>query len=222
MGAPTWSWISRRIEKEILVKAINHMSKINEVAKATKELMVALKEGSKEHVMEAFDKVNRLEREADDIKREAFRELSEGFIHPVDREELIRLILTGDDIAAYAKSASRRATMADPRDLDPEIKELAVTMISRIIKATELLKEAISLMSREPKKALELADEVERIEEEIDEIRADALAKVFEFCDTSKPSACLISKEIIDALENSSDKCEDVADVVRSIAVMHL
>lgn len=221
MGAPTWSWISRRVEKEILDKAINHMSKISDVAEATKELLEALNKGSKEAVMEAFGKVNVLEREADDIKREAFKELSEGFIHPVDREELIRLILTGDDIAAYAKAASRRATMADPEALDPEVKELALVMITKIIEATELLKEAITLMSREPKKALELADKIERIEEEVDEVRAEALAKVFRFCDRANPSACLISKEIIDALENSSDKCEDVADVVRSIAIMH-
>jgi len=50
------------------------------------------------------------ERKADDIKRRIIRELSEEFVHPIDREELIRLILATDDIATFAKEASRMAS----------------------------------------------------------------------------------------------------------------
>ena len=222
LGAPTWSWIGKQIEQEVIEKAIKHMSKISEVAELSQKLMEALHQRNSEEVARTFRDVDHFEEEADNIKRDAFKELSEGFIHPIDREELIRLILTGDDIAAYLKGASRRATMANLKELDEEVLKYAVTMSSRISEATKLLREAISIMNTNPRKALELADKVERIEEEVDDIRADALARVFQFCDGSKPSACLISKEIIDSLENSADKCEDVADVIRSIALMHL
>ncbi len=42
------------------------------------------------------------------------------------------------------------------------------------------------------------------------------------FCDEAgKVSVCIITKELVDELESSSDECENSADVIRSIAVMH-
>ena len=221
MGAPTWAWIGRVVEKEALVLALAHIKKVSDVSKATLELMKIFKLSDKEAVRKAFKKVNSFEEAADDIKRSIIKELSEGYIHPISREELIRLILVGDDIAAYLKAAARKACMSEPSEIPVEVKDYAIRMAERIYDATSKLVEAISLVKKEPKKALELADEVEKIEEEVDDIRDDALKCVFEICDDSKPSTCLISKEIIDSLENSSDRCEDTGDVIRSIAVMN-
>ena len=149
------------------------------------------------------------------------RELNKGYIHPIGRDELIRLVLVGDDIAAYLKAVVRKACMSEPSEIPEEIKDYAIRMAEEIHDATTKLVEAVSLVKKEPKKALELADEVEKIEEEIDDIRDEALRSVFNICNNSKPSTCLISKEIIDSLENSSDRCEDTGDVIRSIAVMN-
>jgi predicted phosphate transport protein (TIGR00153 family) len=222
MGAPTWSWISRRVEREVLKKALEHIEKVSEVAAGSVKVMEALRNSQPQEVLTDFNNVDRLEGEADEIKRRAIKEMSEGFIHPIDREELMRLILVGDDIAAYLKAASRRATMIDTNKLDPAVKEYALRISEKVAKATSLLKNAIEELVSNPKRSLELADEVERIEEEVDDLRDDALREVMKFCDRSSISACIVSKEIIDSLENSSDRCEDVADVIRSIAVMRM
>ncbi len=221
MGAPTWSWISRRVERSVLEEALKHVGKILEVGEATVKVMEAFVEGSQSGVSEAFSEVDKAEGEADSIKREIIRGLSEGFIHPVDREELIRLILATDDIAAYLKAASRKARIVAPSTIDVEVRKYALRMAERVREAIKLLTEAFTHLTTDKGKALELSDSVERIEEEVDDIRDDALRKVFEFCDNAPVSACLVSKEIIDSLENSADRCEDVADVVRSIAVLH-
>ena len=222
MGAPTWSWISRRVEKEVLRRALEHIEKISQVAAETVKVMEALKASQPPQVLEAFQRVDKLEGEADEIKRNIIKEMSEGFIHPIDREELMRLILVADDIAAYLKAASRRATMIDPDKLDAAIKEYAVKMSEEVAKATSLLENAIEGLVSNPRNSLKLADNVERIEEQVDDLRDDALREVMKFCDKATVSACIIGKEIIDSLENSSDRCEDVADVVRSIAVMRM
>ncbi len=222
MGAPTWSWISRRVEKEVLRRALEHIEKISQVAAETVKVMEALKASQPPQVLEAFQRVDKLEGEADEIKRNIIKEMSEGFIHPIDREELMRLILVADDIAAYLKAASRRATMIDPDKLDAAIKEYAVKMSEEVAKAASLLKNAIEGLVSNPRNSLKLADNVERIEEQVDDLRDDALREVMKFCDKATVSACIIGKEIIDSLENSSDRCEDVADVVRSIAVMRM
>ncbi len=220
MGATTWSWIARTVETAVINKALEHISKVIEVSECAHKLFLKFKEGSREGVLNSYECVYKSERKADDIKRVIIRELSEGFIHPIDREELIRLVLTVDDIAAYVKAACRRACLVDPKDVDPIIRDYMIEMITRIVKSVKLLKEAIEVLRKEPKKALELADNVERLEEEVDEIRIKALAEVLKLCDKSRPSVCLMAKDIVDSLENSEDRCEDSADVIRSIAVL--
>lgn len=220
MGVLTWGWISRRMEEQVLAKALTHTNKIIETMKYVNEVMAAFKRGVVSEVESNFKKVHTAEKEADEIKREAIKELSEGYVHPIDREELIRLILTTDDIAAFGKSAARKATMISPDDIDAEIKDYLVVISSKIAEATALIRQALEAVSKEPRKALEIADNIERIEEEVDDIRAEAIVKILKFCEKSKISSCIIAKEIIDSLEQSTDKCEDVADVIRSIAVM--
>ena len=69
---------------------------------------------------------------------------------------------------------------------------------------------------------MKIADKIEALEEEVDEIRVMGLAKVLEWCDKTGPSACIIAKEAVDSIENAEDRCEDVADVIRSIALLSL
>ncbi|MEM4567952.1 MAG: DUF47 family protein, partial [Sulfolobales archaeon] len=98
----------------------------------------------------------------------------------------------------------------------------AIVMCEKVLQAIQLLKEAVMVLHSEPNKALSIANDIERIEEEVDEIRLKALSKVLKFCDQSEMSTCIVSKEIIDSLENSADRCEDSADVVRVIAVLRI
>jgi hypothetical protein len=222
MAGPTWSWISRRVENQAFQLIQEHMNIMLDLATAFNKLFQAFKEGDSSSVKNYYEEVFRLERTADEIKRKAIKELSSGYIHPIDREEIIRLILTIDEIAAYMKGASRRATMEDPNLVDINIRSLISIMAEKANEAVKKLKEGVVKVTTQPKEALELADQVETIEEEVDEIRAEALYKTLKYCDKSKPSTCLLTKEIVDSIENSVDRCEDSADVIRSIAVMHL
>ncbi len=222
MGGSTWAWVSRRVEAQVLTGAIKHLSKVIEVAKATEELFSRFLRGDSEGFKGLCREVHRLEGEADAIKRELLKELSKGLIHPISREELVRLVLINDDIAVYLKAATRRACLVEPNVVSEGIKELVLSMVRKVREATELLKEAIEELSRDPRKSLELADRVESIEEEVDELRINALAKVLKFCDESRPSACIVAKEVVDAVENSADRCEDSADVIRSVAILRI
>jgi len=220
MGAPTWAWISRRVEAKVIGRALEHASKIIEVAEVSYKLFQEFKEGSADKVKKTYGVVHQLEKEADDIKRSILKELSRGFIHPIDREELVRLVLINDDIAAYLKAATRRASLVEPNEITVVIRNLITKMVERVVESTKLLKKAIEALVNNPENALELADSVERLEEEVDEIRMEALAEVLKFCDKARPSACIIAKEIVDSVENSEDRCEDSADVIRSIVVL--
>lgn len=218
----TWRWVSSSISREALQSVVNHLNLICEVSRSSLEFFKCFKENDLDGVQKFFSEVFNYEREADNVKRRILEELSKGFIHPIDRDEIIRLVLAVDDIAAYIKAASRRATLVDPKLVDYEVKFYAVVMAEKVLQAIELLKEAVIALHSEPNKALRIANDVEKIEEEVDEIRLKALNKVLRSCDQSEISTCIVSKEIIDSLENSADRCEDSADVIRVIAVLRI
>ncbi|MEM1983205.1 MAG: DUF47 family protein [Sulfolobales archaeon] len=217
-----WHWMGSRLSKEALQSVVTHLSLILEVSKSSLEFFKCFKENELDCVQKRFSEIFNYEREADNIKRRILEELSKGFIHPIDRDEIVRLVLAVDDIAAYMKAATRRATLVDPKLVDYEVKFYAIIMCEKVYQAIELLKEAVRILHIEPNKALNIANDVERIEEEVDDIRLKALGKVLKFCDQSEVSTCIIAKEIIDSLENSADRCEDSADVIRVIAVLRI
>lgn len=218
----TWHWVGSRLGREALQSVVTHLSLILEVSKSSLEFFKCFKENDLSGVQKYFSEIFNYEREADNVKRRILEELSKGFIHPIDRDEIVRLVLVADDIAAYIKAATRRATLVDPKLIDYEIKFYAIVMCEKVLQAIQLLREAVMVLHSEPNKALSIANDIERIEEEVDEIRLKALSKVLKFCDQSEMSTCIVSKEIIDSLENSADRCEDSADVVRVIAVLRI
>jgi len=215
-----WSWIAKRKEREVISICIKHVDKVIEVAKYAKDLMNAYANGMIDKVKELYREVFDREKEADDIKRSIIAELSKGIFHPIDREDLVRLTLTIDDVAAYLKAASRRLMLLIPTRVSKEISNLLILMASKVYEATMLIKDAIIELVEDPRKSLKLADDIERIEEEVDDIRMKALEEVLKWCEEVKVSPCIICKEVVDSLENAADKCEDVADVIRAIALL--
>jgi len=217
-----WSWLSSRLESEVLKMSIEHIELISKVAESALQFFKCFKDNDVECIRKFYGDVFNYEREADNIKRKILDELSRGYVHPVNREEMVRLALAADDIATYLKAATRRAILTDPRVVDYEVKLHALSMCEKVLQAVNLLKEAARALESEPLKALSMANDIETLEEETDDIRMNALHRVLKFCDHNNISVCLVAKEIIDSIENSSDKCEDSADVIRSIAILKI
>ena len=216
-----WGWIGRRRQLEIIEMSLNHINKIIEVSNELSEFLETYVTKGKEEASKVYEKIFLSEKEADDIKRDIISSLSTGIFHPIDREDLIRLTLTSDDIAAHAKYAARNLLILPQREIPKELGDLLIKMSKELQKATIRIKDGINELYRDPRKALEVADTIERIEEEVDEIRTEALEKAVAWCDTiGIPSVCIIIKEVIDSIENATDKCEDVADIIRSIALL--
>jgi len=220
--ATMWAWIGRRKQRAIIAMCMEHIDKIIETIDSLKEMLEQYDRGEYEKAMVSYEKVFKKERKADDIKRKIIAELSKGVFHPIDREDLIRLTLTLDDIAAYVKAAGRRLVITEPMNIPKNIFNVMKTMTSKVKDATVLIKNAVMELYENPRKALDIANDIERIEEEVDDIRIMGLEETLKWCQTVDIVSCMTVKETIDSLENAADKCEDVADVIRSIALLTL
>lgn len=220
--ATMWAWIGRRKQRAIIAMCMEHIDKIIETIDSLKEMLKYYDEGKFKEAMKSYENVFNKEREADNIKRKIIAELSKGMFHPIDREDLIRLTLTLDDIAAYIKAAGRRLLITEPMNIPKDIFNVMKTMVAKAKDATELIKNAVMELYENPRKALEIANDIEKIEEEVDDIRIRGLEETLKWCQTVDIVSCMTVKETIDSLENAVDKCEDVADVIRSIALLTL
>jgi predicted phosphate transport protein (TIGR00153 family) len=217
----TWTWISRVRERETLKLYLEHAKLVLGVLEHAHRALVAYSSNDKQALEAEWSEVFRLEREADSVKRRILADLATGVFHAVDREELTRLILVSDDLASRAKAWTRRLELATYNSIPRTLLELLVKMASRVVEAYKLIIEATSrLVAGDSKSVLEICDKVELYEEEVDDLRISALREVYKYCDLAKTSMCLLAKEIVDLVEEAADKCEDVADVLRNIALL--
>lgn len=215
-----WSWISRRRQWDVIRFYIEHVDKIIEVVDHAKKMIELFIAKDLEGVKNEWSKVFKYEKEADEVKRKILSELSKEIFHPIDREELVRLVLTSDDVAAYAKGWSRRLSLIEPNDLPENILTKLREMAENVYKSTLLMKNAAEKLLVNPREVLNISNEIERFEEETDDIRHEVFKEILNYCEESKISQCLMLKEVMDSIENSADKCEDVADTLRSIALL--
>lgn len=95
-------------------------------------------------------------------------------------------------------------------------------MAENVHKSTLLMKNAAEKLLVDPREVLNISNEIERLEEETDDIRHEVFKEILKYCEESKISRCLMLKEVMDSIENSADKCEDVADTLRSIALFYI
>ncbi|MCY4780932.1 DUF47 family protein [Sphingobacterium sp. UT-1RO-CII-1] len=156
-----------------------------------------------------------LEHKGDNITHQIHLELGKNFITPFDREDIHSLASSLDDVADFIQGASNRMELykiQTPSQAMQEITDL-------IVEATEHVATALNEL-RDLKNIRKITDSCVRInsvENKADYIFDKAVGELFEF---EKDAITLIkNKEVLSAMEDATDKCEDVANVLESILV---
>lgn len=173
--------------------------------------------------MEHFDQKEKIakalheaEQEGDILTHEIIRQLNKCFITPIDREDLHALASRFDDVLDLMWSAANRIVLFKIEAMTPE----AVSIAGDLLLSTEVMQKAISkLREKNYTYVQEYCIEINRLENRIDHNFRIALAKLF---DNEKDPIQLIKwKEVYENLEDASDKCEDVANILESIILKY-
>jgi len=72
---------------------------------------------------------------------------------------------------------------------------------------------------KDPAATLKLCIDINRLENEADAILRRSVARLFK--DERDPIAIIKWKEIYENLENASDRCEDVANIIEGVILEH-
>lgn len=154
-----------------------------------------------------------LERSADDIVHLIFKRLQTTFITPFDPEDIQTLATKLDTVLDTMEDATFRIACYR---VDP-IPPAAVQLGQMIDQSCNALARALTALN-EKKSVLEDCIEVNRLENEADAVERTALGDLFS-SPTIDPLTLIKRKEILEILEQTTDICEDVAEVIQNVAV---
>ncbi|MFZ3137966.1 MAG: DUF47 family protein [Thermodesulfovibrionales bacterium] len=158
--------------------------------------------------------VHELEEDGDMLTHDIIKKLHKTFVTPFDREDIHALASKLDDILDFIWGTAERLAVFKMKEARKE----AVIMSKEILTTVELVHKAIkTLKVKDYTRMQEYCVEINKLENKMDRIFRDALGHLFD--EMKDPILIIKWKEIYEHLENASDKCEDVADILESIAI---
>jgi predicted phosphate transport protein (TIGR00153 family) len=214
-------WLGRQAEKEVIGACEGHLNKIFEIVDRFQVFINNYCDSDVEEARYKAKDIVTLEREADSIKEGIIDNLMKSTLHPMDQDEIIRLVLTADDIAAQLKSTTRKLLYTHPNEIPVNIKMGLKDLVNTLVEESGALRETIDALVKNRDDVKDKAEKTERLEEAIDDLRVDLLAQILKWGDISEHvSDWIMMKEAVENVEMASDKIEDTADVLRAIAIL--
>jgi len=158
--------------------------------------------------------IKQVESECDSLTHNIILRLNSTFVTPIDREDIHALAKSLDDVMDAidaAAAVTRRYRMASLRYGARELASLTWQSAMQVKVAVEALERKVGVH--------DLAVEVNRLENAADDIHDEALRRLFE---EEKDAITVIKwKEVLDLLEEATDRCEDCANVLEGVVVKH-
>ncbi|MBC7121140.1 MAG: DUF47 family protein [Candidatus Methanosuratus sp.] len=214
-------WLGQKIEKEVISSCEKHLEKIFTIVNKFKSYIDVFLDGDLEKAKEFANEIISIEREADNIKEDIINELMRSSLHPMDQDAIIRLVMTSDDIAAHIKSATRKLQYSHSNDIPDDVKFRIRELVGVLLEEAVSLMETIESLLKRSGEVVSKAERTERLEEKIDDLRLELIAKILVWGDRAEHvSDWLMVKEVVENIESASDRMEDTADLIRTIAIL--
>ncbi|RJS89407.1 DUF47 family protein [Candidatus Bathyarchaeota archaeon] len=214
-------WFSSRRERQVLENVNKHLGLTEDCVVELERMIKAASRGDLEEKEASFKRLSRMESEADGVRRTLAESLlTKGTLPPTVREDLMELVRAMDWVADWAKEAGRILDLLEFEKIPEEMKRAAERMAGELKGCVLTLRKSINSLTIDPEVSLKLAYKVEDIEEEIDEMYADArrLFLTLDFSGFETPFLILLNM-FFDALEMVADWCENTSDLVRVLVV---
>jgi uncharacterized protein len=159
------------------------------------------------------DEVKQLEHEADAIVSQLLVLTNSMFVTPYDRDDLVQLAFTIDDVADTAESAAELLGLYGVETTTRQSFELCALLV----RATEQLESLLAGLKQQHGSAPQIAA-IKEIEDEADTVARAARVSLFKD-DRIDPVVVIRWKDIYEALEEAVDTCDTAATRVGNILV---
>jgi predicted phosphate transport protein (TIGR00153 family) len=165
-------------------------------------------------IWDKADEIKEIEHKCDFLTHEIIQRLNRTFVTPIDREDIHALARSLDDVMDAIDAAAALVRLYRFERVRFGARELA-----RIITtSTDQVRLAVDTMERN-KGLTTHAVEINRLENEADRAHQQAVTRLFD--EERDPITVMKWKETLDLLEDATDRCEDVANVLEGVMVKH-
>ncbi|HEY0426597.1 MAG TPA: DUF47 family protein [Pyrinomonadaceae bacterium] len=184
--------------------------KIQEAA----DMLVEMLQGSPANFEVMSKRIKDAEHGCDDLMHKVSTKLSKSFITPFDREDIFTLSVALDDVCDYIDAGARAILMYDIQEISDNARHLAKVIQSLAIE----IHSAVSMLNN-PHDINQHIVEIHRLENEADDVYFRAIGDLFH--NTTNPLQIIRLKELYEILENATDRCESVANIIEGVILKH-
>jgi predicted phosphate transport protein (TIGR00153 family) len=139
-------------------------------------------------------------------------ELNKTFITPIEREDIMALTTSLDDVLDGIEACASRFEMYGVQEPD----EYITLFAENILRCAQQIKKAIYLLSEKKLLAMrEPAIHINELENQADDLLRICVKSLF--TNVKDPIELIKRKEIYERLEQTTDYCEDVANTLETI-----
>ena len=165
-------------------------------------------------IWDKADEIKEVEHRCDSLTHAIIERLNRTFVTPLDREDIHTLARTLDDVMDAIDASASIVRLYHIESVRPGAREL-----TRLVRdSADQVVCAIRALEKRNGVA-ECAVEINRLENEADRAHQAAVQALFR--DEKDAIVIMKWKEILDFLEQATDRCEDVANVLEGVVVKH-
>jgi len=182
----------------------------------TKEFLSLVTTGA--NIAAKCRRISDIEHETDTITHRCVEALHKTFITPIDRDSIHRLITRMDDVMDYVEAAAERIELYELTVMTADVRDMA----DCLYRSTQQVEAAMRGLRhlKDPQATLKLCIDINRLENEADAILRRSVARLFKE-EKDNPILVIKWKEVYENLENASDRCEDVANIIEGVILEH-
>ena len=187
------------------------LSQVELISQASDLLLEGAKAGNS-RLAAAAAEIQGLEHQGDEIIHDMFTRLNRTFITPLDPEDIHALSSSLDDVLDGIEDAAYRMAAYRLEPIPPDVVRLCEIVHS----CSKTLKTAFEALDQ-GKALLDHCIEINRLEDDADKLVRGVLRELFQ--SDMNPIAFIKLKEVYEVLEDTTDRCEDVADTLQNVVV---
>ena len=167
----------------------------------------------RENLKDRLDEIHRVEHDADQKKHEMMGVLVKAFITPIEREDIILLSQSIDEVTDKIEDVMIRLYINNVKDIRPEAVEFAALLIQCCEALSQMMQEFENF--KKSKTLHECLIRINEREEQGDRLFIKSMRKLHK--ETDNVIDIIAWREIFNYLEKCCDACEHVADAVESV-----
>ena len=194
---------------------------LSEIAIEEADLLVECIEGfsSAEELEPVLDRAHEIERAGDDVNHDVLSRVATDFITPIEREDLIDMAESLDDVIDSIESVLQHFYMFDVHFMHHDALDFAKLIKKSCVSLDAAMKDFRNFKKSKTFKKLIIS--VTDNEEEADQLHVQVIRKLYTH-DADNAVRVQVWTQLFDRMEDCCDACEHAADTMNSIMLRNV